>query len=182
MSEQKCKPIGRPRESLKSRFDKKVNREPTDRGCLIWIGNKLPAGYGIIAEGGSGGKMLSAHRLAWQMVNGPIPNGLCVLHQCDNPSCVNPDHLFLGTNSDNSSDMVRKGRQASGQRNGCLTHPEKVRRGEKHVRAKLTESDVLKIRSEYASGNGTMKHFALQYGVSVRCIFFVIHRRNWTHV
>lgn len=76
-------------------------------GCWNWMSGRIPTGYGYLTLRG---KNVYAHRLSWTIFFGPIPEGLCVLHRCDNPSCVRPDHLFLGTLSDNSIDMWRKGR------------------------------------------------------------------------
>jgi len=78
-----------------------------DDDCCKWIAGKNPRGYGKLwAEG----KTFAAHRFSYELFNGPIPEGLCVLHSCDNPACVKPTHLFLGTNADNTNDMVSKGR------------------------------------------------------------------------
>lgn len=76
-------------------------------GCLEWTACSTPAGYGNIRNGAS---VVLAHRVAWELVNGPIPDGISVLHHCDNPPCCNVDHLFLGTHADNSADMISKGR------------------------------------------------------------------------
>jgi hypothetical protein len=90
---------------LLERFWRKVRK--TD-GCWEWTASFRGLGYGQIKVNQ---KMLYAHRVSWEMANGPIPDGLCVLHHCDNPPCVNPDHLFLGTQADNMRDKVRKNRQ-----------------------------------------------------------------------
>lgn len=85
-------------------------------GCWEWTGSKRGNGYGCLAVGG---RQVGAHRVAWETQNGPIPEGLFVLHKCDNPPCVRPDHLFLGTAKDNAMDMARKGRAAGARQTHC---------------------------------------------------------------
>lgn len=100
-------PAGRPRTPIEERFWPKTKKVGD---CLEWQGVRGKAGYGKTGAGGRGGKTLLTHRLAWELTNGPIPEGMCVCHTCDNPPCVNPDHLWLGTHDDNMRDKVAKGR------------------------------------------------------------------------
>lgn len=93
--------ISRP---LKERFEEKINKTDT---CWIWIGAKRKTGYGQICNNG---KINSAHRISYELYKGEIPKGLCVCHTCDNPSCVNPEHLWLGTQNDNMLDAKNKKR------------------------------------------------------------------------
>jgi hypothetical protein len=102
--------------------------------CIRWSGAKLPSGYG---QGYADGRRYYAHRRAWEDANGPIPPGMFVCHSCDTPSCINVAHLFLGTPKDNTHDMIRKGRQPSGDR---------------HVHTRLTTGAVVMIRELYENG------------------------------
>lgn len=111
--------------TFRTRFDAKVER---GEGCWVWTGLRTQYGYGTITNG-AGCKLL-AHRASWELHVGPIPDGLWVLHRCDNPPCVNPAHLFLGTHADNVRDMWAKGRQinhfvlAKEHRTACVNgHP-----------------------------------------------------------
>lgn len=97
-------------ESLIARFKAKVRQEPTSGGCLEWTGARTPGGYGVISLPGQGNGVVYAHRLALTLVSGPIPAGMGACHRCDNPRCVNADHLFAGSVRDNMLDAVRKGR------------------------------------------------------------------------
>src|SRR5229473_531412 len=97
---------------LVERFWSKVRKSD---GCWEWIAGKHRFGYGIIRDGGRGSRMRTAHRISWEFHNGSIPAGLWVLHRCDNPQCINPDHLFLGTQFDNMTDAARKGRIRNGR-------------------------------------------------------------------
>ena len=113
-----------------------------------------------------------AHRLAWALVNGPIPDGLFVCHHCDNPPCCNPAHLFLGTQRVNLADMKAKGRSATGDRNGSRTHPESY--GVPGT-AKLTWADVAAIRAAPHDIAG----LAERYGVCPETIYRVRAGTTW---
>lgn len=126
--------MGRPPRPPAERLAEKTNQNgpvvrPELGPCWQWTGGCFVSGYGQIKVAG---KPWKAHRLAWTLTNGEVPDGLFVLHRCDNPKCVRLDHLFLGTNADNSADMVAKGRQATGERHMSRTRPDKLRRGDNH--------------------------------------------------
>lgn len=94
------------------RFYSKVLKGIHEHDCHRWQGTTTARGYGIFIIKG---KQVGAHRVAWEVRNGPIPDGLVVCHKCDTPNCVNPDHLFVGTKADNNHDMIRKGRHVGRQ-------------------------------------------------------------------
>lgn len=119
-------------------------------------------------------KSISAHRASWLIHNGAIPDGLFILHRCDNKRCVNPHHLFLGTQAENMRDMARKGRQTK------LLPP--VRRGRANHAAKVTEDQVIEIRQMWDSGNYRLKDIAIRYGISVPSTHKIARRETWTHV
>lgn len=141
----------------KELFDRRVVRLD---GCWDWIGSKNAAGYGTLRVGGRGSKSVLAHRLSWVLYNGEIPNKLQVLHECDNPICTNPRHLFLGTNAENIADRIKKGRKGS---------QAWINAGERHPNAKLTDEDVRRIRELRSSGS-MCKDLAKMYGVIPRHI------------
>lgn len=130
-------------------------------GCLIWEASANPNGYGSYRKDG---KLLLAHRVSYELTNGPIPEGICILHKCDIPSCVNPDHLFPGTKKDNTHDMINKGRA-------------KYVFGEQCPAAKLTRDAVLEIRKREAPA----KELAEIYGVSLTSIYSVWNDIYWRH-
>jgi len=135
-------------------------------GCWLWNGSKDVRGYGRIGAGGGGSAPLLAHRVAWELTRGPIPDRLVVCHRCDNPSCVNPDHLFLGSHKTNTQDAVQKGRMP---------------RGERHYKAKLNEAAVLEIR-RMGDRNVSMTHIGRIFGVDPETARDVVKRRKWKHV
>lgn len=128
--------------------------------CLVFVGTKTDQGYGRLTVAG---KSVGAHRVAWELINGPIPDELCVLHRCDNPSCCYVGHLFLGTVADNNADRAAKGR-SKGTFSGGATHPATVNAGEKHWQAKLTSAEVASIRASRAAGK-TNSSIAEKFGV-----------------
>jgi hypothetical protein len=113
--------------ALAVRFWAKVQKGP---GCWLWTAYRNRDGYGQFRVGG---RMSKAHRVSWMLHFGPIPGGLDVLHRCDNPDCVNPSHLWLGTDADHTADKVAKGRQSR-------------QKGEMHGQAKLCAAEVITIR------------------------------------
>lgn len=133
----------------------------TKQKCWPWPGNKNRNGYGLIKRDG---KQVSAHRVSYAAFVGPIPPGLNVLHACDNPSCVNPDHLHLGTHEDNVKERVLHNRSARGSR---------IRQ------SRLTEDQVREIRKMYALTLCTQKWLATRYGVKQNTISAVITRKTW---
>jgi len=148
--------------TLEERFWTKVDVRGPDE-CWPWQGAKSH-GYGTIWLEG---KNLRAHRMVWELTFGLIPDGFCVCHSCDNGLCVNPAHLFLGTQAENMADMKSKGRSSKGRLSG---------------RAKLTEDQVISIRKEYAQGNITHMELGAKYNVVHRTIGFVTSRETWSHL
>lgn len=160
--------------ALEDRFWGKVERRGPDE-CWWWQAAKV-AGYGVLNVGrirDGTRRMVKAHRVSWQMSIGPIPKGMLVLHRCDNPSCVNPSHLFIGTNRDNVADMRSKGRgRYIG--NGGL-------RGSAHGKSKLTEVGAAEIRQRVDSGE-SQASVARDFGLSRATINHIIKGRTWRHV
>ena len=158
---------------LKRRFWAKVAKSgPVPEHCPE-LG---PCGVWTAGAGGFGHgqfwfrtRMWKAHRIAWLIAEGRIPDGMSVLHRCDNPPCVRRSHLFTGTQGDNNADRDRKGRQ--------IAHP-----GEANGRAKLVEAQVISIRDRYAAGGVTQYQLADEMGVHQAVISGIVLRKFWSHI
>lgn len=137
----------------------------SDLGCWVVRGTKNPDGYGQLKVWGEG---RGAHRVAYEHWVGPIPDGLIIRHKCDNPPCINPDHLEPGSHVDNSRDRVERGRS-------------RVSKGERNPQAKLTENEVRDIRKLYEDGL-TQAELTRRFGMSQTAIYAIVHRVNWKHL
>ena len=171
-------------ELLNARFWAKVR---IAEGCWEWTGGGHTYGQ-IKIEG----RMRLAHHVSYELAHGPIPPGVQVLHHCDNPGCVRPDHLFLGTQSDNLRDMVAKGRGLTDEQQSAIRHPhgddhwmrskpERIARGERHGRAKMTAETVQEARRLSADG-WTLARLAERYGVRMSTLSMIIRRVTWRHL
>jgi HNH endonuclease len=156
-------------------------------GCWEWKGGTVN-GYGYF---NFEGKYYRAHRASYLMFRGPIPTGLFVCHHCDNRSCCNPYHLFLGTAKDNTHDMMKKGRNMHkvcpetlprGDRNGGRTKPESVRKGESIEWHKLSNSDVMKIRELYYVNGFSARELAGRFGVIRQTVEKIVGNYTWKHL
>jgi hypothetical protein len=162
---------------LEKRFEKNTIPVP-ESGCIIWLKSWNREGYGII---GIEHKSCLAHRIAWEIYRGEIPEGMDVLHKCDTPPCVNPNHLFLGTQIDNIKDMVKKGRARALQ-------------GEENPLSKLKKEDILFIRQKVFIGKirgpdgkfrksyNCHKQIADIYNITSANVRSIINRKTWKHI
>jgi len=155
--------------NLIKRFWENTKLPANSTDCWLWTGSQTVYGYGQISAGGrKNRKIFRAHRLSYEIHNGEIRSGLCVLHKCDNTICVNPAHLFLGTQAENVYDCVKKGR-ANG---GSL-------KGEKNPNAKLNLCQINDIRKKYKSGAYYQRELGVIYGVSQAQIGLIIGGKSW---
>jgi len=164
-------------EQTLARFWAKVEKSD---GCWEWAGARMPWGYGNFT---ANGRTIGAHRFSYEAFVGDLKPGMFVCHRCDNPRCVRPSHLFLGTCKDNVDDMLRKGRHVSrtGNESGSRRHPKRRPRGEEHKTAKLTAVKVQQIRRLRNEG-ATQHALAKTFGVSRGAILAVLSGRTWRHV
>jgi len=155
--------------------------------CWLFTGYRDRFGYGQFARGRKHGGTIRAYRFAWILAHGEIDSGLEVCHHCDNPGCVNPSHLFLGTHAENMADMAQKGRWTPralrrGDEHHARRKPECLARGSKHGAAKLTEDQVATIRAAFAAGGVTKTELARRFNVTRTLIYMAVTGRTWKHV
>jgi len=131
-------------------------RAKQNKECWEWPGSKDSGEYG---QARVDGRRKGTHQIAWELTNGPIPEGMMVLHRCDNPPCCNPKHLYLGTHANNMDDMVKRKRQPR----------------------KLTEAQVFEIKKSLLKKK-SMRSIAKEHGVSHQTIFNIAHGKKWAHV
>lgn len=157
-----CARIGREK-TIADRFWPKVDQTGK---CWVWTGHRNWGGYGRVSIGTGANRSLYryAHRVSYELAYGPVPEGQSVLHRCDNPPCVRPEHLFLGTQRDNNDDRDTKNR---------------VQHGSSHVNAKLTEADARRARTLYATGAISQRALADVFGVSHRTISDLLRGLTW---
>jgi hypothetical protein len=147
---------------IEERFWGKVDRSGA---CWLWTAGADQDGYGVFSVLG---RQRRAHRFSWELEHDEnVPPGMCVMHTCDVPACVNPAHLRLGTTAENSADSARKARRPRGSR--------------QHA-AKLTEGQVLDLRARYAAGGVTQKQLAADYGISRALVSVIVTRKAWSHI
>ena len=157
------------------RFWTKVQR---GEGCWEWTASRTKFGYGILGIRRIARSPRKAHRMSWEIAHGPIPGNFHVLHRCDNPPCVRPDHLYLGTNADNVRDRM--------ERNPVIHNwtTDRTRLGSAHPRAKVTEEQVLEMRRRYTPQSQTDGSSALarEFGLAQASVWAIISRQSWTHI
>lgn len=146
------------------RFWEKVNIEKNSKDCWEWIASCRKDGYGQFHIGGNHGNTIPSHRTAWEMTYGPIPDGLWVLHKCDNRKCCNPSHLYVGTRADNERDKIIRNR---------------IVKGEDSKISKLSYKGVAQIREMYTSGDYTQQEIADIFNVCQSSISRIMSCETW---
>lgn len=205
------RPIPELTEKDKARFWAKVNKEgpipphrPELGKCWIWIASLTTSGgYGNIHIQG---KVLRANRISFELENGPLGDGLCALHHCDNPACIRPTHLFSGTRADNNRDMTEKGHnflkenpekrqrgdmhwqrrmphlRAIGEKHWSKQLKGRLPRGEKHHNSKLSPDSVRRIRASNNPGSPSVTELARELGVSATLVCGIKKGKGWAHI
>ena len=156
--------------TIEDRFWSKVDKGSAD-GCWEWTGNKHKFGYGTISIDG---RPRATHRVSWEIHNGNIPegtgyHGTCICHKCDNPSCVRPEHLFLGSVQENNNDMVKKGRRSS-------------QKGANNPRSKINSTQARVIRRHANRNLMTHKEIGSIFSISSSSVAGIKSLRRWAHV
>jgi hypothetical protein len=166
-----------------ARFWRTVHK-PEGNGCWEWKNKpgKFKYCYFWKVIGPRKNKGYFAHRIAFFLDRGYLPEGLEVCHTCDNCRCVRPDHLFSGTRRDNARDMARKGRGLLGDKNPTRIYPERVERGIQRYNAKLTDDLIREIRRLYAAGGISFVRLGAQFGIGGPTAFKIVRRKMWDHV
>lgn len=158
---------GKRKKTVPERFWPKVAKIEDATSCWNWTASLTDLGYGQFAiNPGASNANTRAHRVAWELTNGPVPEGLSVLHHCDNRKCCRPDHLYVGTQAQNVDDMMSRDRWG-----GAV--------GEDSPHAKLTAEDVIEIRRLHATGQWTMAALGRKFGVVYQLISKIVHRKIW---
>lgn len=169
------------------RFWSFVDSSGGNEACWLWTGRKDRRGYGVFPRKGPGGSRF-AHRTCLELVTETsIPKGMCACHICDNPSCVNPAHIFIGTHAENMADAAGKGRLsgrrcATGDAHWSAKRPELIPRGNLHPNRKLDEDDVRLIRRLFDNGEVSGVELAKRFDVTPQAISLIVRRKNWRHV
>lgn len=168
----------RKKKSLEERFWPKVIKT---QNCWLWNAGKDERGYGkiFLKHGLSPQK---AHRISWILTHGEILNNLCVLHKCDVPACVNPDHLYLGTHKDNTEDAKKRNRHSKGQKHVDCIKNRNDPKGIDNFFSKLDDKKVIEIRKMYSTNLYSHRKLAKIFGVSHRVIGNIINKKAWKHV
>jgi hypothetical protein len=156
---------------MRQKLKNSIMITPSD--CWEWQLGRGRRGYGHVWVKG---KTKKAHRLSYEAFVGEIPNGMLVCHHCDNPPCINPKHLFLGTPQDNIRDSIRKGRFP-----GVIVNRKNLARGERMNTAKLTEIQIKRIRAEYLKGC-LQSEISRKYGVNQQSISGIVTGKTWRHL